>query len=268
MGERPSFQFYPNDYLGSERVALMTLEEEGCYIRLLCYCWNYGSIPSSPELLARLIGKGASTTLATKLIPMFEKDPNDPSKLIHLRLQKERKKQDEWRRKSSIGGKKSAKNKKLNRSRVLQPPLQGCNQPNGNTSSSSSSSSSKKNIYVEFFENKFWPIYPARNGNKIGKEECLIFIKNNIPENELSLLEEATQNYASSPDVKKGIGIKDPIRFLKQKKIKGEKISAPWKEWVNINTVNNEIEDFNVGSGKKLVNLNNYLKAQNELFGE
>ena len=60
----PAFQFYPGDWLGSQRVTLMSLEEEGAYIRLLSYCWQHGSIPREPEKIARLIGKGASITLA------------------------------------------------------------------------------------------------------------------------------------------------------------------------------------------------------------
>ncbi len=144
INKSPAFQFYPADYLGSQRVALMTLEEEGAYIRLLCYCWEHGSIPSDPQKISFLIGKGASTTLASKLLPMFILDSNDASKLRHVRLDKERKKQEEWREKSSKGGKTSAKNRwKKGYSKgytgsepPLQPPLEPPLQPNGNSSSS------------------------------------------------------------------------------------------------------------------------------------
>lgn len=102
----PAFQWYPGDYLGSQRVQLMSLEEEGAYMRLLCYCWLHGSIPAEPEQAARLIGKGASTTLATTVLTMFQ--PGGSNRLIHDRLEAERKKQADWRRKSSNGGKKSA----------------------------------------------------------------------------------------------------------------------------------------------------------------
>lgn len=134
----PAFQFYPGDWLGSERVALMTLEEEGAYIRLLAFCWRAGSIPSDIGRLKTLIGKGASTTLATTLSAMFQPDPNDGSRLVHDRLEKERQKQKEWREKSREGGKKSAAKRKKNKARVVQPP----HQPNGNSSSSFASSSS------------------------------------------------------------------------------------------------------------------------------
>lgn len=104
-GKSPAFQWYPADYLGSQRVALLTLEQEGAYVRLLSYCWQHGSIPADPELIARLVGKGASTTLANTVAKMFEPHPSDRSKLVHDRLDAERRKQAEWRQKSARGGK-------------------------------------------------------------------------------------------------------------------------------------------------------------------
>ena len=145
--KRPSFQFYPGDWLSSQRVALMSLDEEGAYIRALSFCWNHGSIPSDPEKLARLIGKGASTTLATTLATMFEPDSNDPSKLVHARLNAERAKQDEWSRKSSEGGRKSAELRQNHNgasttlATTLETVVEKWHQPNGNSSSASSSSS-------------------------------------------------------------------------------------------------------------------------------
>lgn len=166
MNIPPAFQFYVGDWLKSQRVALMTLEQEGAYIRLLCYCWQFGSIPSDPEKLAFLIGKGASTTLATTLKPMFELDLNDPTKMLHERLNKEREKQLAWREKSSKGGKKSAKNKHKSKQKqkdtVSQPPLQPPLQANGNTSVFSLQSSDcnlqsfkKEKIDYPFFKN-YW----------------------------------------------------------------------------------------------------------------
>jgi len=135
----PAFQFYPTDYIASQRVQMLTLEEEGAYIRLLCYCWQHGCIPSDPEQLARLIGKGASTTLATVVAAMFQPS-SDGTRLVHTRLEEERAKQAEWRAKSAEGGRKSAETRKggtKGGSTVVQPP----NQPNANTPSPSPSSS-------------------------------------------------------------------------------------------------------------------------------
>ena len=144
MNKSPAFQFYPSDWLGSQRVSLMTLEEEGAYIRLLAYCWQHGSVPADPEAVARLIGKGASTTLASRVLTMFQPPLVPPLQpplsggtiLVHQRLEEERGKQLKWSEKSSEGGKKSAE---LRKSRVVQAPLEPPLQPLGNITSSSSS---------------------------------------------------------------------------------------------------------------------------------
>ena len=153
MNKSPAFQFYPSDWLGSQRVSLMTLEEEGAYIRLLAYCWQHGSVPADPEAVARLIGKGASTTLASRVLTMFQPPFQPPlvaplsggTVLVHERLEEERSKQLKWKEKSSEGGRKSAE---LRKSRVVEPPLQPPLQPNGNITSSSSSSTNIANAIL------------------------------------------------------------------------------------------------------------------------
>jgi len=65
MNRSPAFQFYPQDWLASAKVAEMTLEEEGAYIRLICYCWMTGSIPADPARCAKMVGKGCTVEVAT-----------------------------------------------------------------------------------------------------------------------------------------------------------------------------------------------------------
>jgi uncharacterized protein YdaU (DUF1376 family) len=133
---------------------MLTLEQEGAYLRLLCSCWLEGTIPADPEAAAMIIGKGASTTLASKVLTMFEPAPGDPSKMIHVRLEEEREKQRIWAEKSSQGGKKSAAKRygekpsektttPKDTSTVVQPPSQGSfNQdPNQNLTLQSASAS-------------------------------------------------------------------------------------------------------------------------------
>ncbi len=127
----PAFQFYATDWLGSQRVQMLTLEEEGAYIRLLCSCWQHGSIPSDPDLAARIIGKGGSTTLARVVQAMFQPG-HEEGRLIHDRLEAEREKQAAWREKSAAGGRKSGKMRQgwlKGGSRVVAK----CFEPNGNT---------------------------------------------------------------------------------------------------------------------------------------
>jgi len=108
----PAFQFYPQDYLASTRVAEMTLEEEGVYIRLLCYCWSAGSIPKDPERCARLAGKGCSVETATVVQRSFNEHPTDPQRLVHDRLDIERENQRKRREQAAEAGKESAKRRK------------------------------------------------------------------------------------------------------------------------------------------------------------
>lgn len=169
-GKRPAFQFYPGDWLGSQRVSLLTLEEEGAYLRLLASCWQHGSIPADPEKIARLIGKGASTTLATTLATMFQPHSLNPALLVHDRLERERDKQDAWAEKSREGGRKSAEKRQNLKggSTTVQPPLEGC-LPNGsnqkatlllqststnNTSSNEEVGADRKKTYL--LDEEFW----------------------------------------------------------------------------------------------------------------
>lgn len=143
----PAFQFYAADYLADEHVQLMTLEEEGVYIRLLAYCWREGSIPANPRAISRLC-KGASDEAVAIVSDRFEPMPNDPSRLIHPRLNSEREKQEEWSRKNALNGKisgKARREKKLHAERPLNDRMNK-SRTKTNSSSSSSSSSSKKQI--------------------------------------------------------------------------------------------------------------------------
>lgn len=134
----PAFQFYPSDWLSSMRVTLMTIEEEGIYIRLLCYCWSHGFIPNSVDLSYQLLGKKCSKKSVKKVLEMFEVHPENSENRYSARLDVERGKQENWRKKSSLGGKKS-RERRSNGSTTLATVVQQPFQPNGNSSSSSSS---------------------------------------------------------------------------------------------------------------------------------
>jgi uncharacterized protein YdaU (DUF1376 family) len=139
--QAPAFQFYAAEYLADENVQLMSLEEEGCYIRLMAYCWREGSVPSDEELLTRLC-KGVKPSRVVK--GCFNYPSNDSARLLHPRLEVERQKHEEWRSKCARGGKASARKRKYKNNVVAQQgscllvPSKG--QVKGNTSSSTSSS--------------------------------------------------------------------------------------------------------------------------------
>jgi uncharacterized protein YdaU (DUF1376 family) len=146
-GKSPSFQFYPDAWLSSTSIALMTPAQEGAYIRLLCHCWQSEDcgIPDDDEALAELSRlRGQWLKHSGRIRAKFE---SVGGRLFNPRLIEERQKQAEWSRKSSEGGKRSAATRAQANckggSMVVDECLQPNGQPNLNSSSSSSSSSSK-----------------------------------------------------------------------------------------------------------------------------
>jgi len=151
MNNSPAFQFYPKDYLGSMKVRLMTPEERGGYVDLLCHAWldDKCSLPDDDTVLATLSGLGERWfDVKDKIRPCFRKRGK---RLISTRLKQERKKQKEWHEKSRLGGMKSGE---VRRNKALElkggsQMVQTKDEPNTNSSvcslqSSSSSTSPKK----------------------------------------------------------------------------------------------------------------------------
>lgn len=133
----PAFQFYPGDWLKSQRVALMSLEEEGAYIRLLCYCWTHGSIPSDTKQIRKLIGKKCQKTIVESVIRMFEINPENTETLIHPRLAEEKIKQVNFSKNQSLKGKRSSE-KRWSKNNHGYNSVTDRLQPEDNSSSSTS----------------------------------------------------------------------------------------------------------------------------------
>jgi len=143
----PAFQFYPADFLAEENVVLMSNQEIGCYIKLMCYCWREGSIPADVNKIARLCGEDSSAMaqLWIAIKECFAELEADPKRLVHPRLEKERIKQEEHKKERAESGKKGAKARwgaapKEDSSAMAQP----LPKPMANDGSSSSTSSSNK----------------------------------------------------------------------------------------------------------------------------
>ena len=153
MNSPPAFQFYAADWLADADVTMMTLEEEGAYIRALAFCWREGSIPADEKRLSVLL-KGGSREVLAAVKQRFKISPSDSQRLVHGRLDLERKKQKEWREKSSEAGKKSGKvrrEKKLSTkptftsgSDLVEPRTNSASSSLFSSSSSSSSSTTEK----------------------------------------------------------------------------------------------------------------------------
>ena len=88
MSKSPAFQFYPADFLSDENVVLMSNTEVGCYIKLMCYCWREGSIPSDVNKIAKICGEddSAMAHLWLAISPCFAVAKNSPDRLVHPRL--------------------------------------------------------------------------------------------------------------------------------------------------------------------------------------
>lgn len=98
----PAFQFYVNDFLASAKVMLMDADEVGAYLLLLCLDWQEDGFAYDEKSLAKWCRlKPARFRKAwVRLAPCFVEHDG---RYHNERLQIEREKQDEWRKKSAKG---------------------------------------------------------------------------------------------------------------------------------------------------------------------
>lgn len=144
MGKDPAMPFYVNDWLSSSRVARMTLEQQGAYMRLLCHCWasQDASLPADDDSLKALSGLGEGWLLnGSRLVrDCFEPHPTKQDHLTQERLFELWQERVSWREKSAAGGRKSGQSRKLKQSKGSCRLVGTKREPKGNSSSSSSSS--------------------------------------------------------------------------------------------------------------------------------
>lgn len=135
----PAFQFYPKDFISSSKVQRMSLTERGIYICLLSHCWLDGSLPDDVGYLARLVGmRQPQFARLWASSPLHECFVSRQGRLTHSRLDEERRKQSEYRRRQSDNGKlggRPSKEKAVGSSGLSET------EPKKRSSSSSSSSS-------------------------------------------------------------------------------------------------------------------------------
>jgi len=174
MNDFPSFPFYAADWLADEKVQMMSMAGEGCYIRLLAYQWREGSIPADRSAIA-LLCKANDGSAIDEALAHFQQLSRNPGRLINKRLERERKKLEDFRKAKQMAGLAGADSR-----------WHGHNSPLAKNASSSSSSSSYKNksrdLYIgrtpsEFdphFE-EFWTQYP-KEGRLAKKETRTKFI--------------------------------------------------------------------------------------------
>ncbi len=107
INRSPAFQFYPKDFLMDDKVAVMTLEQMGAYVLLLCYQWQNDGLPIA-ELELKQMCKNPENwdDIWAKVGRCFFENKG---RLFNKRLQIEKKKQTERRKMKTEAGKKGAK---------------------------------------------------------------------------------------------------------------------------------------------------------------
>lgn len=151
----PSMPLYVGDWLSSESVTAMLLEQQGAFMRLLCHAWLSGScsLPDNDTTLAAL------STLGDKWLgPNSEiirgcfkkKRLGNETRLVNDRQYKEWQNRRKHAEKSREGGLKSGESRRsgTNQTRTKPPTKR---EPKGNLTSSSSfaSASSPKRSIVD-----------------------------------------------------------------------------------------------------------------------
>jgi uncharacterized protein YdaU (DUF1376 family) len=113
MSHLPYFNFYPADFLASENVSTMTLEEIGAYTLLLCHSWLNGSIPSDTAKMARLcrVTPEKMATLWESLRHCYSVANGTADRLINPRQEEDRKKLLAAIEKRADAGRKGAENR-------------------------------------------------------------------------------------------------------------------------------------------------------------
>jgi uncharacterized protein YdaU (DUF1376 family) len=146
----PAFQFYPDDFIGG--TCDLSAKEVGAYIRLLCFQWSKGKIPSDRNKLSRIAG----TNVTPEVIAKFADGMNQ-------RLEFERIKQSEHREAKKKAGENGAKKRWQNHSTPINLLLaNGMANTIANDSSPSpsplpikSSTNSKKKVKVEMLDEEW-----------------------------------------------------------------------------------------------------------------
>lgn len=169
MKTSQSFIFYPTDFVMG--TALLSVSEVGAYIRLLCYQWQEGSLPSDETVLARL----AQCSIADihGILPKFHAGTD--GKLRNKRLEAVRKELISSRKRRSDAGKLGGRPKKamlsdrLSNEKAIQSSP--CTSPLPCTYPSTSTKEETNTPSVSLTEfDQFWSLYPRRDGKHNAKK--------------------------------------------------------------------------------------------------
>ena len=217
INKPPAFQFYPKDWLSDVDVVCMSMAQKGAYITLICYCWLEHKLYNNDNYIRNLLGNARNWKILWNGIK--HKFEAQGEYLVHPRLEKERMKQEEHRRKKSDAGKKGMKkrwDKHQEKDNTVKDSL--ITKDNSSSSSTYSSSySSNIDIYSSF--DKFWKAYPR----KIGKKPAKVAWEKIKPSNGLiEKILSAIENQKQSKAWQQKQFIPHPTSWLNQERWKDE----------------------------------------------
>ena len=165
----PAFQFYPKDFLTDEAVVLMSNEQIGAYIVLLCRAWlSPEGLPSSLDDLARLVKVTPSRFGGIWAGISCKFQQHEDGRWFNHRLEKIRKEQTAHRAERSESGKRGAAKMWASRSHgsAIQQPLA----IDGSSSSTASATAikNKKDPAADAADGfaEFWLGYPRKDNRK------------------------------------------------------------------------------------------------------
>jgi uncharacterized protein YdaU (DUF1376 family) len=107
MSGSPAFQTYVNDFLGSPKVGVMSVEEFGAYWFLLFLDWQEGGFVFNEDRLAKWCRMSTKRFRKAWDNILSECFVEHDGRFWSPRLERERTKQADWREKSAKGGKAS-----------------------------------------------------------------------------------------------------------------------------------------------------------------
>jgi uncharacterized protein YdaU (DUF1376 family) len=110
-----AFQFYPKEFLSSDKVARMSLTEVGVYITLLSYAWLSKGLPPEPVELAKLVRMPTKRFTRMWAGVLSECFVHQRGKLVNPRQERQRKELEDYIAACARGGERSAASRALSR---------------------------------------------------------------------------------------------------------------------------------------------------------
>ena len=141
LEESPAFQFYPKDWLTSERTRVMGAEARGYYMDLLSYAWLKKGLPTALRDLAVLLSvpRSKMQRLWVVLGPSWVEHQG---RLINTRQEEEREKQNLYRQRQKDAAHKRWESRGSPDAGATDIPLESL--PSSSSSSSSVSSTRRR----------------------------------------------------------------------------------------------------------------------------